>query len=80
MKTLKLVGYTLGGLSGADADYHMVLHPTRWEWQRALISGLLFLFIEVLLATLVLIARFSRLENRLGEFERRVEEVRSQLD
>lgn len=80
MKTLKLVGYTFGGLSGAYAGYYTVLYLTRWEWQRALICAMLFLIIEVFLATVLLIARVSGLETRLERSESRIEDVRGRLD
>lgn len=80
MKALKLAGYAFGGLSGAYAGYYMIVYLTRWEWQRALISAAFFLIIEVLLATMLLLARVSRLESRLEQSEMRVEDVRDRLE
>ncbi|WP_405988189.1 hypothetical protein [Streptomyces sp. NBC_00986] len=81
MKSVRLVGYTFGGLSAAYAGYYMVLYLTRWEWQRALMSGVvLLLVVEVLLATVVLLTRFSRMEDRLEESDARVDEVRRRLE
>ncbi|MEU8605910.1 hypothetical protein [Streptomyces parvulus] len=80
MKALKLAGYAFGGLSGLYAAYYTVLYLTRWEWQRALISAVLFLIIEVLLAAVVLLTRFARLENRLDESVARMEDVRDRLE
>ncbi|MGI5397428.1 hypothetical protein [Streptomyces sp. CA-251251] len=80
MKAMKLTGYAFGGLSGAYAAYYTVLYLTRWEWQRALISAMLFLIIEVLLATVLLLTRFARLENRLDESVARMEDVRDRLE
>ncbi|MET8331133.1 hypothetical protein [Streptomyces sp. NPDC005181] len=80
MTTIRLAGYTVGGLSAAYAGYYTVLYLTRWEWQRALISAILLVIVEVLLATVLLLTRFSRLENRLDESEARAEDVRSRLE
>lgn len=80
MKSMRIVGYAFGGLSAAYAGSYMVLYLTRWEWQRALISGVLLLVVEVFLATVVLLTRVSRLENRLEQSDARAEEVRRRLE
>ncbi|MFC8198895.1 hypothetical protein ACFWBR_39870 [Streptomyces sp. NPDC060006] len=80
MKTIRLVGYTFGGLSAVYAGYYTVLYLTRWEWQRALISAALLIVIEVFLATALLLTRLSRLEDRLEQSDARVEEVRKRLE
>lgn len=80
MKALRLVGYTFGGLSVAYAGYYTVLYLTRWEWQRALISGVLLLVVEVFLATVLLLTRVSRLDNRLEQSDARIEDVRKRLE
>ncbi|WP_416968021.1 hypothetical protein [Streptomyces sp. 4F14] len=80
MRSARLVGYTFGGLSAAYAGYYMVLYLTRWEWQRALMSGVLLLVVEVFLATVVLLTRFARIEERMEASDARVEEVRRRLE
>lgn len=80
MKAIRLVGYTFGGLSAAYAGYYTVLYLTRWEWQRALISAALLLIVEVFLATVLLLTRFSRLEERLEQSDARIEDVRKRLE
>ncbi|MFE9443517.1 hypothetical protein ACFYO2_32070 [Streptomyces sp. NPDC006602] len=80
MKAIRLVGYTFGGLSAAYAGYYTVLYLTRWEWQRALISAALLIVVEVFLATVLLLTRLSRLEDRLEQSDARVEEVRKRLE
>ncbi|WP_432589196.1 hypothetical protein ABVG11_30655 [Streptomyces sp. HD1123-B1] len=77
---MKYVGFLFGGLSATYAGYYLVLYLYRWEWQRALISGVLLLVIEGFLACLVLLSRLSRLERRLVEYDARVEEVRRRLE
>lgn len=79
MKSLRIVGYAFGGLSAVYAGYYMVLYLTRWEWQRAIMSGVLLLVVEIFLATVVLLTRFSRLEERMEQSDARVEEVRQRL-
>ncbi|MEU2490917.1 hypothetical protein [Streptomyces sp. NPDC007883] len=80
MTTIRFAGYSIGGLSAAYAGYYTVLYLTRWEWQRALISAVLLVIVEVFLATVLLLARISRLEMRLEESEARAEDVRSRLE
>lgn len=80
MKAIRRVGYTFGGLFAACSGYCTVLYLTRWEWQRALISAALLLVVEVFLATVVLLARLSRLKTRLDQSDARIEEVRQRLE
>lgn len=80
MKAIRLVGYTFGGLSAAYAGYYTVLYLTRWQWQRALISAALLLIVEVFLATMLLLTRFARLENRLVQSDARIDDVRKRLE
>ncbi|AVH61050.1 hypothetical protein C4B68_08175 [Streptomyces dengpaensis] len=77
---MRLTGYAFGGLSAAYAGFYTVLYLTRWEWQRALISAVLLVIVEILLATVLLLARFSRLDHRLNEAEARTKEVRGRLE
>lgn len=80
MKTVRLVGYAFGGLSALYAGYYMVLYLTRWEWQRALMSGMLLLIVEVFLATILVLTRVSRLEQHMEQSDARMEEVRRRLE
>ncbi|WP_327111202.1 hypothetical protein OG206_01135 [Streptomyces sp. NBC_01341] len=80
MKALKLSAYAFGGLAGVYAGYYTVLYLTRWEWQRALISAMLFLITEVLMATVLLLTRFARLESRMEQSFARMEDVRNRLE
>ncbi|MEV7891176.1 hypothetical protein ACWD3I_22840 [Streptomyces sp. NPDC002817] len=80
MKAIRLVGYTFGGLSAVYAGYYTVLYLTRWEWQRALISAALLIVVEVFLATVLLLTRLTRLEDRLEQADARIEEVRKRLE
>ncbi|MGW1886904.1 hypothetical protein [Streptomyces sp. NPDC001970] len=80
MKAIKPLGYAFGGLSAVYAGYYTVLYLIRWEWQRALISGVLLLVVEVFLATVLLLSQVSRLENRLERSDARMDDVRKRLE
>ncbi|GHC51527.1 hypothetical protein [Streptomyces flavofungini] len=72
---MKYVSYLLGGLTAAAAAAYSVVYLTRWEWQRALICGVLLLVVEVLLGCAVLLSRIGRLEHRVADTGERTEEV-----
>ncbi|QKW06518.1 hypothetical protein HUT18_08985 [Streptomyces sp. NA04227] len=77
---MKYVTYLCGAFSALYAGYYLVLYLYRWEWQRALIAGVVLLAVEGFLVCLVLLSRLSRLENRLAAHDARVEEVRRRLE
>ncbi|WP_419993274.1 hypothetical protein [Streptomyces boninensis] len=77
---MKYVSYLLGGLSAVAATGYFVVYLYRWEWQRALISGVLLLVVEIFLACMVLLGRLARLERRLTERDERAEDVRRRLE
>jgi hypothetical protein len=59
---VKIIVWLAGiGTLMASAVY-MVVSLSRWEWNRALFFGLIFLIAEVALATGLLLRRFARLE------------------
>ncbi|WBB60681.1 hypothetical protein O7599_35155 [Streptomyces sp. WMMC500] len=72
---MRYAGYVIGGLSGAAAGGYFVLYLYRWEWQRALISGVLLLAVEVLLVGIVLHTRVSRLRREVAAGRDRTEEI-----
>jgi hypothetical protein len=53
---------TLGG-----AGWYVFVYLYRWEWNRALISGVIFLAAEVGLMSTLVIGRLARIERRLDE-------------
>ncbi|MEW2531063.1 hypothetical protein [Streptomyces sp. NPDC047071] len=77
---MKYVSYLLGGLSAAAAATYSVVYLIRWEWQRALICGVLLLVIEGLLVGTVLLSRLGRLERQLADSGRRTDEVWRRLE
>lgn len=53
----------------------MVIYLYRWQWQRAVICGVLLLVVEVLLLGIVLGGRLTRIEERLRDTDRRQREA-----
>ncbi len=80
MRYLGFLGYALGGISAASAAAYVVVYLYRWEWQRALVSGVLLLVIEIFLATALVLGRMARLHRRLAETDARAEEVLRRLE
>jgi hypothetical protein len=74
------LGYAFGAVSAAAAAVYVIVYLYRWEWQRALISGVLLLVMEVFLATAVVVSRVARLQRRLAEADARAEEVLRRLE
>ncbi|MFD9075867.1 hypothetical protein ACFVZ2_38640, partial [Streptomyces lasiicapitis] len=72
---MRYVSYLFGGLTAAAAATYSVVYLTRWEWQRALICGVLLLVVEGLLVCAVLLGRIGRLERQVAESGLRTEEV-----
>lgn len=44
---------------------YLILYLYRWEWNRALVSGLFFLIAEVVLFAIVILGRLARMERRV---------------
>ena len=52
---------------------------TRWEWNRAVIAGVLILAAEIGLVTILLLSRLDRLDRRVAEVGR-AERIKARLD
>ncbi|MFE9649171.1 hypothetical protein ACFYO0_34655 [Streptomyces sp. NPDC006365] len=76
---MKYVSYVVAGVAAAATGAYLFVYLYRWEWQRALTSGVLLLIIEVFLVAAILLSRLGRLERRLGESETRAEEIQRRL-
>ncbi len=48
---------------------YTLIYLFRWEWNRAIITGIFFLAAELALAIVLLLRRFTRLEHRLDRME-----------
>ena len=62
---VRLLGLAVLVTSGT----YLLVYLYRWEWNRALISGLFFVAAEVALATGTLMRRFDRIERRLDDVD-----------
>ncbi len=71
---VRLLGFVVLVTSGT----YLLVYLYRWEWNRALISGLFFVAAEVALATGTLMRRFDRIERRLDDVEAMREEPRDE--
>ncbi len=65
----------LAGLAAAGAATYLVVYLYWWQWQRALICGVLLLVVEVMLFGVVLLGRLARIEERLRDTDRRQREL-----
>ncbi|MGP4042867.1 hypothetical protein [Streptomyces sp. 2A115] len=71
--------YFFGGAAAAGAGMYVVIYLYRWQWQRAILSGVLLLIIEVMLLGVVLLGRLARIEQRIRDADRRQEDVLTRL-
>lgn len=63
---LRVIGWVVLLASGT----YLLVYLYRWEWNRALISGLFFVAAEVALASAAILRRLATLEHRLDEATR----------
>ena len=77
---MRRLAYVFGGLAAAGAGTYLVIYLYRWQWQRAMICGVLLLVVEVMLFGLVVLARLSRIEERLRDSDRRQRETAARQD
>jgi hypothetical protein len=72
---MRKIAYVFGALVAAGAGTYLVVYLYRWQWQRAMICGVLLLVVEVMLLGLVTLGRLSRIEERLRDTDRRQREL-----
>ncbi|MEU6350488.1 hypothetical protein ABZ896_14310 [Streptomyces sp. NPDC047072] len=72
---MRRLAYLFAGLAAAGAGTYLVVYLYRWQWQRALLCGVLLLVVEVMLLGLVLLGRLTRIEERLRDSDRRQREL-----
>ncbi|MFJ8105224.1 hypothetical protein [Streptomyces sp. NPDC096132] len=68
---MRRVAFVFAGLAAAGAATYLVVYLYWWQWQRALICGVLLLVVEVMLFGVVLLGRLTRIEERLRDTDRR---------
>ncbi|MGP3971480.1 hypothetical protein [Streptomyces sp. 6N223] len=79
MRSARLLAYLFAGMVALGAASYVVVYLYRWQWQRAILSGVLLLVVEVLLLGLMLLDRIGRLEQRVRDGDRRQEEILTRL-
>jgi len=70
---MRKLGLAVAAASAAAAGTYFFVYLTRWEWNRALMSGVLFVAIEILVIGTATMSRLGRLERavvRTGPVER----------
>ncbi|MBE8473051.1 hypothetical protein [Streptomyces justiciae] len=72
---MRKIAYLFGGLAAAGAGTYLVVYLYRWQWQRAMLCGVLLLVVEVMLLGIVLLGRLTRIEDRLRDSDRRQREL-----
>ncbi|MEU8755704.1 hypothetical protein [Streptomyces chartreusis] len=72
---MRKIAYVLAALAATGAGTYLIVYLYRWQWQRALICGVLLLIIEVMLFGLVTLGRLNRIEERLRDTDRRQREL-----
>jgi hypothetical protein len=61
---MKVIAWLAGIGTLVAGGFYMIVSLNRWEWNRALFFGLIFLIAEVALATGLVLRRLTRLEYR----------------
>ncbi|MDX2931027.1 hypothetical protein [Streptomyces ipomoeae] len=76
---MRRLAYLFGGAAAFGAGVYFVIYLYRWQWQRAILCGVLLLIVGVLLLGIVLLGRLSRIEERIRENDRRQQDVLARL-
>jgi len=71
---MRRIAYLFASLAAAGAATYLVVYLYRWQWQRALLCGVLLLVVEVMLLGIVLLGRLTRIEDRLRDSDERQRE------
>ena len=64
---LTKLGIAIAAASAAAAGVYFFVYLTRWEWNRALVSGVVLLAVEVLVVGAATLARLRKLERAIAE-------------
>ncbi|MFF6784325.1 hypothetical protein [Streptomyces sp. NPDC012510] len=76
---MRRLAYLFGGAAAIGAGVYFVVYLYRWQWQRAILSGVLLLIVGVLLLGIVVLGRLARIEERIRESDRRQEDALARL-
>lgn len=66
-------------ITGLAAGYYFFLYLTRWEWNRALVSGVIFLAAEIGLIGALVLERLARLRREVREIAAPGQEPRPEI-
>ncbi|MEV6169980.1 hypothetical protein AB0L99_17350 [Streptomyces sp. NPDC051954] len=72
---MRRVALVIGALAATGAGTYLVVYLYRWQWQRAILCGVLLLVVEVMLLGLVTLGRLARIEERVRDTDRRQREL-----
>ncbi len=61
----KRVAYIVSGLVIASSGAYLFVYLYRWEWNRALIAGVIFVAAEIALAAMMILEKIKKLEDKL---------------
>lgn len=64
---MRRISLLVSGAVGAVCGVYAIVYLVRWEWNRALIAGIFFLAVEIIVASAMLMDRLRRVEARLDE-------------
>ncbi|MFI9148976.1 hypothetical protein [Streptomyces sp. NPDC053367] len=71
---MRRLAYFFGASAAAGAAIYFIVYLYRWQWQRAVLCGVVLLVVEVLLLGLVLVGRLGRVEERMHDYDLRQRE------
>ncbi|MFJ8080453.1 hypothetical protein ACIQ6Y_07435 [Streptomyces sp. NPDC096205] len=72
---MRRLAYFFGAAAAGGAAMYFVVYLYRWQWQRAVLCGVVLLVVEVLLLGLVLVGRLARVEDRMRDYDLRQREL-----
>lgn len=61
------IGYAVAGLVIVSSGAYLFVYLYRWEWNRAMIAGIIFIASELAVGTMMVLERLRRIEERLEE-------------
>ena len=79
-RVLRVLARTLAAIVLVASGTYILVYLWRWEWQRAIVSGVFFLAALVVVSTLVVLRRAFELDRlSRSQFFAHIEEARSRL-
>ena len=63
----KWISYAIGGVALVAAGFYIFIYLYRWEWNRAIMAGVLFIAAEIGLVAALILDRLKKMEERLND-------------